>query len=137
MNIIICSSISAANEVLKIKEELEKMGNIVEIPEGIKNEYLKGRTEVSTKAKAEDKIKFDVINRYFEKIKNYDAVLIVNPERKGIKGYIGGNTFLEMGFAHILNKKIYCLYPIPDLPYTSEILAMNPIVLDGILTKIT
>ena len=64
-------------------------------------------------------------------MKNYDAVLVVNPKKKDIYSYIGGNTLIEMAFAHILNKPLYVLYQIPDMQYTSEILAMNPIVLDG------
>lgn len=110
MKIIICSSISAANEVIMTKKKLEEMGHIVEIPEGIKNEYLFGRTDVSTSEKAEDKIKFDVIKSYFEEINQNDAVLVINPEKNGIKGSKGGNTLIEMDFTYFFNKKIYHLY---------------------------
>jgi len=136
MKIIICSSISAAAEVLVVKQELEKRGHEVEIPEGVKNLWMRGRTEVSVTEKAEDKIKYDLIRGYFEKMKNYDAVLVVNPEKRGINGYIGGNTLIEMSFAHILNKKLYCLYHLPEISYLSEILAMQPVVLKGNLSFI-
>lgn len=136
MKIIICSSISASDEVLRVKKELESKGHQVEIPDGIKNEYLSGRTSVSASEKAEDKIKYDVIKSYFEKIKQNDAVLVVNPEKNGIKDYIGGNTLIEMAFAYVLNKKLYLLYQIPDLPYSSEILAMKPMIINGELSKI-
>ncbi len=136
MKIIICGSVSMSDEIIKIQKELEEMGHTVEIPEGIKNEYLKGRTEVSTIEKAEDKIKYDVFKGYFEKIKQNDTVLVVNTEKNGIKGYIGGNTLIEMAFAYILNKKIYCLYPIPNLPYSAEIIAMKPSFINGCLDKI-
>jgi len=50
----------------------------------------------------------DVVSRrYYEIIKECDAILVLNLEKNKIKNYIGGNTFLEMGFAHVLNKKIY------------------------------
>lgn len=136
MKIIICGSISAASEIIDTKQKLETLGHIVEIPEGVKKEYLRGRTEVAVSEKANDKIKFDLIRGYFNKIKNNNAVLIVNPEKKGIKGYIGGNTLIEMAFAHVLNKKLFCLYPLPELSYASEMLAMQPIVLDGNLDNI-
>jgi len=46
-------------------------------------------------------------------------------------------VILELGFAHILNQKIYLLHPIPEIPfYKTEIEAMKPIILDGDLTKI-
>ncbi len=130
MKVIICGSISAADEIKKVQHQLEARGDEVEIPEGVKD-MNKRRLEGAASEKAEVKIKHDLIRGYFEKMKNYDAVLVVNPEKKGISGYIGGNTLIEMSFAHILNKKLFCLYPLPELSYTSEILAMQPIILNG------
>jgi hypothetical protein len=134
--VIICGSISAAKEITYAQKTLESLGFKVEIPEGVKNlaEWVgdgAGATE-----KADRKIKLDLIRGYYEKMKNYDLVLIVNPEKKNIAGYIGGNTLIEMAFAHILNKPLYILNPIPDMPYTAEILAMQPIALHGDVTKI-
>lgn len=136
MKIIICGSISAAEEIIKVRYELQQRGHVVEIPEGVKKDELRNRTNVSSSEKANDKIKFDLIRRYFEKIKQHDAVLIVNPERKGIKGYIGGNTLIEMAFAHVLGKKLFVLYPLPEMSYTSEMLAMQPLLLNGDLKKL-
>lgn len=133
--IIICGSISAADEIESVRDQLIAMGNDVEIPEGVKNRHLRERTEVSLEEKAEDKIKNDLIRGYYEKIKDHDAVLVVNPEKRGVQGYIGGNTFIEMAFAHVLNKKLYVLYPLPELSYSSEILAMQPTVLNGDVTN--
>ena len=62
--------------------------------------------------------------------------MVVNVNKKGILNYIGGNSFLEMGFAHILNKPIFILNEIPEMIYTDEILAMQPVVLNGDLLKI-
>ncbi len=131
MKIIICGSLKAKDEIISVKESLEKMGNTVEFPSGVKLNLYQGRKDVPTSEKAEDKIKNDVIKDYYNKIKEYNAVLIVNPELNGIKGYIGGNTLMEMGFAHVLDKPLYCLYSVPDMSYTPEILAMQPIILDG------
>jgi len=136
MKIIICSSISAADEVLATKKRLEKLGHRVEIPQGIKNEFLRGRTEVSSSEKASDKIKHDLIRGYYEKINMHDAVLIVNPEKRGIKGYIGANTLIEMAFALVLNKKLYVLHPLPEMQYSAEILATKPVILEGNLKLI-
>lgn len=134
--IIICGSISAAEEIVRVKSELEVKGYGVEIPEGVKhfNEWEGLGAAVSEKANR--KIKNDLIRGYYEKMKDYDAVLIVNPEKKGISGYIGGNTLIEMAFAHILHKPLYAYYQIPDMPYTSEILAIQPTVLHGDLNAL-
>lgn len=133
--VIICGSISAADEILKTKTALETRGFEVEIPEGVKHlkEWEGGSAAVSEKA--DRKIKHDLIRRYYEKMKEYDIVLVVNPEKKEIPGYIGGNTLIEMAFAHVLNKPLYALYQLPDMPYSPEILAMQPIVLGGDLEK--
>ena len=64
-------------------------------------------------------------------------MLVVNLDKHGIKNYIGGNTFLEIGFAHVLYQKIFMLNPIPDiLYYKTEIEAMNPTIINGDLSQI-
>lgn len=83
------------------------------------------------------KIEYDFIREHFRRIEQADAILILNYEKKGIPGYIGGNTFLEMGYAFGLGKKIYLLHPIPDLDYKTEMHAIQPTVLDGDLDRIT
>ncbi|MDB4979040.1 MAG: Maf-like protein [Candidatus Peribacteria bacterium] len=66
-----------------------------------------------------------------------DAVLVLNYDRNGIANYIGGNALMEIGFAHVLDQKVFLLNPIPDIPfYKSEIEAVKPVILNGDLTKI-
>jgi len=65
-----------------------------------------------------------------------DAVLVINYDKNGIKGYIGGNTLMEIGLAFFLKKKIYLLNKIPELSYKEEILGVKPIIISGDLTKI-
>lgn len=134
--VIICGSISAAEEILEVKKKLQEKGFEVEIPEGVKRQELRERTEVANEEKAEDKIKYDLIRGYFHKLKEYDIVLVVNPEKRDVANYIGGNTLIEMAFGYALEKPIYILYGIPDISYTSEILAMQPTVLNGNLAKV-
>lgn len=131
MKVIICGSISAADEILRVKGELEVKGCAVEIPEGVKHLAEWKGDGASASEKAEQKIQNDLIRGYYEAMKSFDAVLIVNPDKRGISGYIGGNTLIEMAFAHVLNKKLYLLNDLPDMPYSSEIIAMQPIVLHG------
>ena len=83
-----------------------------------------------------EKIELDLIKNYFEEIKKTDAVLIINENKNGVENYIGGNGLIEMAFAHILNKKIYLLNPVPKLNYTDEIEAMQPIIINNDLKLI-
>jgi nucleoside 2-deoxyribosyltransferase len=140
MKIIICGSLTAAKEILKVKRKLEEQGYQVEIPHGVKNlevrKRIKNRKTIIDSEEAEEKLKYGVIKKYYKLIKKSEAVLVVNPTKKGIKNYIGGNTFLEMGFAYVLEKKLYCLYSLPKMPYLAEMTAMKPIILNGDLSRI-
>ena len=49
---------------------------------------------------------------------------------------MGGNSFLEMGFAHILDLPIYMMQPVPEMPYQSEMAAMDATIIDGDLSRI-
>lgn len=77
------------------------------------------------------------IKWYHDCIKNSDAILVLNYDKNGVKNYIGGNTLMEMGFAHVNDKKIFLLNAVPeDVSYKDEIRAMTDVVLDGDLNKI-
>lgn len=142
MRIAICAGLEFTHEIKKIAEQLTQQGHKVIIPktsemilngevtlEQIKQEKESG--EIANRAK-----KYNVIKYYFGKIKDTDAILILNYDKRGIKNYIGGNVFLEIGFAHVLGKKIFLLNDVPNISYKDEIESMNPIILRGNLSKI-
>ncbi len=148
MKIVVCGSIEFTPKIKEAADNLMKRGNVVEIPitsqriidgELTLDDFMREKNENGDNAFRKSvmrKIKDDVIKRYYNIIKESDTILVLNYEKKGVAGYIGGNTFLEMGFAHVLNKKIFLLNPIPEMGYRDEIIAMQPIVLDGDLNKI-
>ena len=77
-----------------------------------------------------DKNNNDAIREFWDVINESDAILVLNYTRRGIENYIGGNAFLEMGFAHVLHKQIYLVNPIPQVDlYRTEIEAMRPIII--------
>lgn len=143
MKIVICGSIIFTPKIKEVADYLIEKGYEVELPitsQRIINGELTleefENEQKSSEEGASRKIRDDVIRRYYDIIKESDALFVVNLEKKGIANYIGGNTFLEMGFAHVLGKKIYLHNDIPDLSYTDEIKAMQPIALKGDLSKI-
>jgi len=81
MKIIICGSVTAAQEILDIqkawKHKATKWNST-----WVKNKEFWERTELPNTEKADDKIKHDLIRGYYEKIKQYDAVLVVNVEKR-------------------------------------------------------
>ena len=85
---------------------------------------------------AKIKIENDYIRQHYRHILASDAVLVVKGEKKGIGGYIGGNVLIEIGPAYVNDKKIFLLNQIPAMPYMEEIVALQPIILNGDLSKI-
>jgi len=132
MKITICGSMAFAKEILEIKQKLEKQNHIVVIPANT-DKYAQGIINIENKW---EKLELDVFRTYFEEIKKTDAILIINKDKNNIKNYIGGNSLIEMAFAHVLNKKIFLLNPIPQMSYSDEIEAMTPIVINKDLSKI-
>jgi hypothetical protein len=130
MIITVCSSMQFMDEFEKVKTTLEGQGHEVLLPI-MRNYKEDGMTEHGLA-----KIHHDLIRQHFRKIDKSDAVLILNKDKAGVKNYIGGNTLLEMGKAFDKGITIYLLNPIPEMHYRDEIMAMQPVILDGDLEKI-
>lgn len=137
MKVVICGSMFASKEMLTVQVALAELGHSVVVPE-FTEEYATMSTidKVATES-VRNKVKHDLIKGYFNKIKDSDAVLVVNVEKGGIRGYIGTNSFLEMGFAHVLGKKIFLLNSFPSAWHTDEIQAMQPIILNGNVANVS
>lgn len=130
--IVICTSMSVARQILQAREFLEKKGYVCVIPEGTQ-EYASGKiAKTGGSEGAKRKIQGDLIRGYFKEISRSQAILVLNYRTHGIEGYVGGNVLMEVGFAHILRKKIYFMF---DLPVTAwnrqELEAVEPTILRG------
>lgn len=124
-------------EMEAMRTKLQSRGFTVLVPADLDHIENNESYMTNDEDKISTKIEFDFIREHFKKIEQADAILILNYEKKGIAGYIGGNTFLEMGYAFGLDKKVYLLHPIPEMDYKTEMYAIQPIILDGDLDKIT
>ena len=146
MKITICGSCKFTDQALSVKAKLEETGYEVEIwPIKLKDsqgkpisvqDYYNIRQSASSGEKWVWDRKAEAIMEHFEKVAWSDAVLVLNYDKNDVKGYIGGNTLMEIGLAFFLKKKIYLLNQIPELPYKEEILGVKPIIIYGDLTKI-
>lgn len=138
MKIVICNSVVFWKEALFAKNHFEQQGYEVETHpmeveiEGKKihvEEYYTMRKSTWNE-EIEDR-KYELMKKHFDLIKNCDRIVVLNLDKNGIKNYIGGNTFLEMGVAFALEKDIYLTNPIPEnLSYTEEIKGMKPHVMN-------
>ena len=134
MIITICGSCTFAKEMGEAMEFLKSKGFEVFAPEPLVTEEWYADNHGREKL-LEDKPMFT--KNQFKKIENSDAVLIFNKEKKGIAGYFGSNTLMELSVAFYLNKKIYFLNEITEKhPHYEEVIGLDSITLDGDLSKI-
>lgn len=149
MKICICSSMAFYEKFMIIKKQLEDLGHLVIAPE-LEFETKGDDTSIGAffdrnggvDAFPADhevwKKKGKAITAHFRKIDSSDCILVTNYEKKGIENYIGGNTFLEMGYAYGTGKKIFVLNELPKTSiYKEEMLGMQPTILGGDITKIS
>lgn len=136
MKIFICCSKHFYRKIPPIKEALEKQRHIIALP----NSYDEPMKEEQLKISAENSEyiswKANIIKAQETKIRDNDAILVLNFEKNGQPDYIGGATFLEIFKAFELEKKIFLYNSIPENILKDEIIGMNPIIINGDLLKI-
>lgn len=135
MKIGIIGSMQFTDKMLEVREQLNALGHQAFVTELHTAMIGKNAEEIEV-IKLHQKFHQDAIREFWHMMQGADAVIVLNFDKHGIKNYIGGNTFMEIGFAHVLNQKIFLWNPIPEMLYTSEIEAVKPVVINGDLTLI-
>ncbi|MCL5782196.1 MAG: hypothetical protein M1459_02465 [Patescibacteria group bacterium] len=140
--VVICSSASFYREVIDVSKALKRLGFKVLIPLTAGKMERSGDFRVETyKTWFKDSKNYSrktfLTKHHFNKVSKGDVVLVLNYEKNGRPGYIGGAVLAEMAIGLFLGKKIYILNPIDEeVSYKEEILCMLPVILNGDLTKI-
>lgn len=141
MKITLCGSVSFAQQFVDVFDQLKKLGHeplmhetLFQLAEGSANKLLE---EISADH-AHAKRKYGFIKWWHDCIMRSDAILVLNFDKNGIKNYIGGNTLMEMGFAHVNDKTIFLFnHPPEDVSYADEIRTMTDVVINGDLSKLS
>lgn len=137
MKIGIIGSMQFSDQMIEVAEKLKKLGHEAILSLFIQS-FLGKDADKQERIKLHQKNDEDAMRKDVEHLKQADAILVLNLEKLSITGYIGGNTFLEMGMAHLNRQPIYLYHPIPEIPYfKTEIEAMKPIILKEDLTGIS
>ncbi|RLI98390.1 MAG: hypothetical protein DRO99_00780 [Candidatus Aenigmatarchaeota archaeon] len=143
MKIVICGSVNFPEKMKEVRAGLEELGHSVVLPASIDKDNLNSYEDAQRLKTSEDyidRIKGERTIAHFNEIKEGDAILVVNPEKKGIPNYIGGATFAEMMFAFYCGKPIFLLNPIPDHEelafFRDEIKGTKPVVINGDLSLV-
>jgi len=131
MKIGIIGSMQYTEKMLEARDALINIGHDAFVTD--LHKALVGKSdEEKEKIKLHQKYNMDAIREFWRAMQGADAVLVLNYDKNGVKNYIGGNTLMEIGFAHVLNQKIFLLNPIPEIPYyKTEIEAVKPIIING------
>lgn len=135
MRIFICGSKYVYHLIHPVKDELEKEGHIITLPNSYDDPFVEERLKKENKDK-HVQFKSSMLKEQEKKIIENDAVLIMNYEKNGQKNYIGGATFLEIFKAFELGKKIFLMNPVPKNIFEDELRGMCPIILNEDLSKI-
>lgn len=140
MKITICGSSKFRHEMVEYMEKLESLGHDVIVHEHYIKSVKGEMPELMERVQREHatlKREQNYIKWYHNAIQGSDAILVLNFDKNGIKNYVGGNTLMEIGFAHVNDKKVFLLNPVPDqVSYADEIEAMVDAVLMGDVAKI-
>ena len=153
MKIVICGSIGFYKEMESARDELISHGHEVKIPEmtydvpekfggGKKvyfGQYIEQNGGIDSFSSGHEiwDLKENAINDHYRKIEWCEGILVINQEKRGISGYIGGNTLIEIGVAFYLKKEIYILNPVSsELSYKQEIMGMKPNIINGDLNLV-
>lgn len=136
MRIGVIGSMQYTEKMLEARDALRALGHDAFVTK-LADSFVGKTDEEKERIKIEQKNNQDAIREFWDMMQEADAVLVLNLDKHGIKNYIGGNTLMEIGFAHVLNQKIFLYNPIPDIPYyKTEIEAVRPVVIHGDLSKI-
>ncbi|MBU2473094.1 hypothetical protein KKE74_03620 [Patescibacteria group bacterium] len=136
MKIGIIGSMQFTEKMIEVRDQLCKLDHEAFLTD-LHDAFIGKSDEEKEKIKIDQKNNLDAIKEFWLAMQGADAVLVLNFDKHGIKNYIGGNTLMEIGFAHVLNQKIFLWNPIPEIPYyKSEIEAVKPIIINGDLDLI-
>jgi len=141
MKIVICGSSAFKEKMIEYQKLLLDLGHEAIVHPDylafINGEKQEVWSKISGGEHYEAKKSQGYIKWYYNAIVSSDAILVLNFDKRGIKNYIGGNTLMEIAFAHVHDKKIFLLNNIPEeVSYVDEIKAMFDLVLNNDLKKI-
>ena len=136
MKVFVAASSSFWDRLPEVKGKLEELGHEVRLPSTVHDPELEERTW-----KEGDDAHVKLIRRLFEDSEERvgqwcDAIYLMNWDKRGISGYVGGAALVELYIAHREHKKIFIENDVfPGLMY-DEIMGFGPTFVHGDLSKI-
>jgi nucleoside 2-deoxyribosyltransferase len=122
MTTCVIGSLRDLNRIKDIANLLREQGQEVQLPLDTSGSRFADRVQA----------KNAFMRGMYDQIMKCDAVLVVNDQpRDGMLGYIGPNSFMQLGMGLALGKTLYALEKWDErLPYNEELSAMGINLLD-------
>lgn len=139
MKITICGSMTFAKQMKEVKVKLEQLGHVVTLPCDVETHVEDAALIDDLEADAKHLRENDVLRRCFRLVEESEAVLVLNYDKNGVRGYVGTSSLMEMGLAYHLNKELFLWQEVPHSKHyrwAHEVGVMEPAVLNQDLTKI-
>ena len=136
MKTYVAASSSFWDKLPEVKEKLEKLGHEVRLPSSIDD------PKIEEKAWQEgDEAHTKLIRNLFDDsektIRDWcDAIYLMNWDKRGISGYVGGAALVELYIAHREHKKIFIENDVFPGSMYDEIMGFGPTFVHGDLSKI-
>ncbi len=134
MRVVIHASLDHVDALRDAQQRLEQFGCQVRLPDLQRYQHIR---DVLGERERFTEIKRRLQRENARNVAESDVLVIVNPDHRGHRHYVGGNSFFEMSIAFYLGKPILLTRPVPlTLPYSEEIEAFGPVVI-GDLTELS
>jgi len=134
MKIMICSSMSFATNMREMATALRECGHEPLTTEDL--DYVIANPHITADLDADRQhcIENNIFRNFMDSITKSDALLVLNYDKNGIKGYIGASTLMELAVGYYLKKKLYLLNPLPsyhEVRWAHEVSILQPTVING------
>lgn len=139
MKVMISGSMAFSKEMMETKKALEALGHVVLVPHDIETHLENPDFVDDLQHNLPYAQETDIMRKCFALVAESDGVLVLNLDRKGISGYIGTSTLMEIGLAYYLQKKLFLYKDIPhwdEVRWAHEINIMQPVIIHGDLKKV-
>ncbi|MBQ3296883.1 hypothetical protein IJH01_02015 [Candidatus Saccharibacteria bacterium] len=137
MKVFLAASHSFWDKLPEKKAELEALGHEVMLPSTVEDPELEERTWKNDGHDAHAKLIRKLFQDSEERVGKWcDAFYLLNYEKHGVPGYVGGAALIELYIAHREYKKIFIENDIQKGPMYDEIMGFAPTFVHGDLSKI-
>ena len=136
MKVFVAASSSFWDKLPAIKEKLEALGHEVMLPSTVEDPELEERTWQESN-EAHVKLIRKLFEDSAERVGKWcDAFYLLNWDKHGIPGYVGGAALIELYIAHREHKKIFIENDVFPGPMYDENMGFGPTFIHGNLKRI-